>query len=244
MDYTHNIWIIDSGASQHVCHDLSLFHNTKSVKNHTVTLPNKLVLPVFMIGDVKIDYLFTLRGVLYVPHFDLNLISVSALTISQHLIVQFTCHNAYIQDMHQMKTIGKAKKVQNLYVVDKDGGRKGSELCLDSSISNPDYRINVVSFELWHKRLGHPSNKVLEPIKELLGVSISHTDCLNPCSVCPLAKQKQLPFQSLNNFSDKSFSLIHCDIWGPYKVSTHSGYRYFAIIVDDYSRYTWVYLLR
>lgn len=90
------MWILDSGASQHVCHNIDLFMNKRKVLNHTVTLPNKVTLHVHMIGDIKINYLFTLRNVVYVLEFDLNLILVSALTKSQHLIVQFTCHNAYI----------------------------------------------------------------------------------------------------------------------------------------------------
>lgn len=63
------------------------------------------------------------------------------------------------------------------------------------------------------------------------------------CDVCPLAKQRRLPFPSMNNIQDSSFSLIHCDIWGPYSIPSIQGYKYFATIVDDYSRYTWVYML-
>lgn len=37
--------------------------------------------------------------------------------------------------------------------------------------------------------------------------------------------------------------MIHCDIWGPYRVPSYSGARYFLTIVDDFSRGTWIYLL-
>ena len=33
------------------------------------------------------------------------------------------------------------------------------------------------------------------------------------------------------------------DIWGAYKCATLDGYKYFLIIVDDYSRATWVHLM-
>lgn len=74
------MWILDFSASQHVCHGITMFINKRKVSHHTVNLPNKVVLPVHMIGDIEIDYLFTLHNVLYVPDFELNLISVSALT--------------------------------------------------------------------------------------------------------------------------------------------------------------------
>jgi len=38
--------------------------------------------------------------------------------------------------------------------------------------------------------------------------------------------------------------LIHVDIWGPYSIPSIHGHKYFLIIVDDYSRYTWIFLLK
>lgn len=40
------------------------------------------------------------------------------------------------------------------------------------------------------------------------------------------------------------FDLLHCDIWGAYRVTSHSGFRYFLTLVDDCTRFTWVYLLK
>jgi len=38
--------------------------------------------------------------------------------------------------------------------------------------------------------------------------------------------------------------LIHVDIWGPYLILSIHGYKYFFIIVDDYSRYKWIFPLK
>lgn len=148
-------WIIDSGATQHVCHEISMFMNKRKVSHYTVTLPNKITLPVTIIGDIKIDHLFTLKDVLYVPSFDQNLISVSALTQNQKLMIQFTCNHALIQDMRNMKMIGKANIHQRLYVLDE-----GKEL-KNSRINNV-----IVSLDVWHNRLGHHSNKCLYLIRD------------------------------------------------------------------------------
>ena len=48
----------------------------------------------------------------------------------------------------------------------------------------------------------------------------------------------------MNNVADNTFDLVHCDIWGPIKTPTHARYSYFITLVDDKSRYTWVYLLK
>jgi hypothetical protein len=64
------------------------------------------------------------------------------------------------------------------------------------------------------------------------------------CDICPMAKQTRLPFNMSYISSHASFDLIHCDIWGPHRTHTHSGARYFLTIVDDYSRYTWIHLMK
>lgn len=50
------------------------------------------------------------------------------------------------------------------------------------------------------------------------------------------------PLLSSSNISSITthapFDLLHCDIWGPHKVPTHSGARFFLTIVDDFTRCT------
>lgn len=40
------------------------------------------------------------------------------------------------------------------------------------------------------------------------------------------------------------FDLIHTDLMGPTRTPSYSGYRYTLVLVDDFSRYTWVYFLK
>jgi len=64
------------------------------------------------------------------------------------------------------------------------------------------------------------------------------------CPICPLAKQSHTPFPSSSSCASELFSLIHVDIWGPYHMVNHDGSRYFLTIVDDYSRATWIFLMK
>jgi hypothetical protein len=63
------------------------------------------------------------------------------------------------------------------------------------------------------------------------------------CVSCQLAKQPALSFNNSDSFSRASFDLIHSDIWGPSLTATVGGSKYFIIFVDDFSRYTWIYLM-
>lgn len=38
--------------------------------------------------------------------------------------------------------------------------------------------------------------------------------------------------------------LIHIDVWGPYRVTTYDGFKYFLTIVDDFIMVVWIYLLK
>jgi len=42
----------------------------------------------------------------------------------------------------------------------------------------------------------------------------------------------------------KPFDLIHMDLWGPFSQSSVHGHKYFLTIVDDFSHYTWIVLLK
>ncbi|GKB04325.1 ribonuclease H-like domain-containing protein [Tanacetum coccineum] len=44
--------------------------------------------------------------------------------------------------------------------------------------------------------------------------------------------------------STKVGDVVHLDVWGPYRVTSRDGYKYFLTIVDDVSRAVWVYLLK
>ena len=48
---------------------------------------------------------------------------------------------------------------------------------------------------------------------------------------------------SNNNLSPRIFDLIHVDVWGPFHTITVDVFKYFLTIVDDKSRFTWIYLL-
>ena len=61
---------------------------------------------------------------------------------------------------------------------------------------------------------------------------------------CRLAKHLALPFPSSESISVASFDLVHSDIWGPAPVTSLGGFSYYVCFIDDFSRYTWLYLLR
>jgi len=62
--------------------------------------------------------------------------------------------------------------------------------------------------------------------------------------VCRKAKQHREPFPLSDHKTSSLGELIHLDVWGPYKVQSREGFRFFLTIVDDYSRVVWVCMLK
>lgn len=81
LNKAHSTWIIDSGASDHICCDKTLFSSlNKFSRSHLIGLPSDQSIKVSQYGNVPIHDKIMLSQVLYVPDFKHNLISVSKVT--------------------------------------------------------------------------------------------------------------------------------------------------------------------
>ncbi|GKC09970.1 hypothetical protein Tco_1001580 [Tanacetum coccineum] len=88
-------------------------------------------------------------------------------------------------------------------------------------------RCTNVPFKL--NRLGHPSDQVLMILKNVIG--IGNVFDSSPCEVCHEAKQTMEPFPLSEHKTYSLGEIIHLDVWGPYKVRSMEGYRYFLTVV-------------
>jgi transposase InsO family protein len=64
------------------------------------------------------------------------------------------------------------------------------------------------------------------------------------CRGCALGKNVKKPFSSSNNRSKEILDLIHSYVCGLMLVKYLGGSLYYVIFIDDYSRKTWLYLLK
>ena len=62
--------------------------------------------------------------------------------------------------------------------------------------------------------------------------------------ICELAKSHRTPFPLSLNKSPLPFMVIYYDVWGPFKVPNLSGSCRFVTIIDDFTRMTWLCLIK
>lgn len=97
----------------------------------------------------------------------------------------------------------------------------------------------LVSLDLWHQRLGHPSSNVLQQVISLCKLPVAMKSKLSFCPSCKIGKAHALPFPQSDSHSTKPLELIHSNLWGPTPIPSLSGHRYYLIFVDDNSRLCW-----
>ena len=104
------------------------------------------------------------------------------------------------------------------------------------------HSVSSHKWQLWHSRLGHPSNKVLTNLFSSLQCNSSVASM--HCKHCLDGKMHQLPFLVSNKTSTTPFALVHADLWGPAPITSSTGFRFYLVLVDDFTKFTWTYLLK
>jgi len=226
-------WLIDTGATDHMVSSLTFFTTITAVVSSYVNLPNGQIALVTHIDTVKLSNSLILTNVLCVPSFTFNLISASKLLKNIHCCLIFIHKFCFVQNLTSWETIGVAEERNGLFYLVRPA--------FVSSVFSA-FSTKHVSADIWHCRLGHLSSS-----RQRLLHAFVPTISLNPqlvCTICPLAKQKRLPFNISDSVTAFPFDLIHCDIWGPFSVKSLNGSSYFLTVVDDHSRFTWVFLMK
>ena len=114
-----NNWIIDSGASDHMCSSLSYFHTYKELHiDNQITIPDGTKLKVTHIGNIKLNNYIELIDVLYAPTFKFNLIFVHKLCQAQSYSVHFTSEFCTLQAPSRTQPIILGRMSQSLYFAD------------------------------------------------------------------------------------------------------------------------------
>ena len=236
-------WIIDSSATDHISSSPKLFlHEDKNISLSPVLLLGGEKANIVAKGSLLLNSIYYLRDVLCVPTFKVNLMLVSRLTRDMNSSMTFSPHWCVLQDLATRRMIGLGKQRDGLYYLAALITRKIGTTSYPSPNHQPTCNLTTSFTDLWHSRLGHISHSRLSFIaKNFLKFSIQSN---NACPICPLAKQHRLPFGTSEISSKKPFDLIHCDIWDRYKYSSLSGAHYFLTIVDDYTRFTWIFLMK
>lgn len=233
-------WFVDSGCSNHMTYNKSLFSSYATGHYSSVELGNSKTTIVAGKGTIDINIFVDgkqvkcrLNNVLHVPELGYQLLSVPTFDKSG-LNTSFHSRRCWIQRDNTLLATATLKS--NLYE-------------LDTNQTPQEQSLIARSTKLWHQRLGHiqPST-IIEMSKSgtVRGLDIQHSDKDEiTCSGCVLGKGHRQPIPKKSNTrATKLLELVHSDVNGPLEVPSLGGSRYFVTFIDDFSRWTSLYTMK
>jgi transposase InsO family protein len=186
---------------------------------------------------VAISNDLSISNVLLVAPLSFNLLSMGQLC-DLGLQCLFTPIEIVMSKMDDESIVFKGFRYNNLYLVDFSSEDANLRTCLFTKAS---------LVWLWHKRLAHVGMSTLKKVlkKDMVrGLKDVVFEKYKLCSACQAGKQvaNTHPTKSFMSTS-RPLELLHIDLFGPTTYASAGGNLYCLVIVDDFSRYTWVFFL-
>ncbi|GJY63524.1 retrovirus-related pol polyprotein from transposon TNT 1-94, partial [Tanacetum coccineum] len=187
----------------------------------------------YVIGDSVISRVYYVEGLGH------NLFSVRQFCNSD-LEVAFRKNSCFFRDTDGVELI-KGYRGSKLYTISVEDMMKSSLICLLSKASkNKSW--------LWHQCLNHLNFGTINDLirKDLVrGLPRLKFEKDYLCSACQVRKSKKHTHKpKTKNTNLEVLHTLHMDLCSPMRVQTINGKKYILVIVDDYSRFTWVKFLR
>ncbi|KAJ4715305.1 Retrovirus-related Pol polyprotein from transposon TNT 1-94 [Melia azedarach] len=170
----------------------------------------------------------------HVPLMTKNLISLSML---DNKGFSFQGESGVLHVCKGSNVVLKGVKYGTLYFL--QGSTLSSSVAVASSEIDKD---NIT--KLWHMRLGHMSARGMQILSKgdlLCGQKIKD---LEFCKHCIFRKLHRSKFPKAIHRTKGTLDYIHSDCWGPSRVESLGGHRYFVSMIDDFSRMTWVFIMK
>nr|GEW46618.1 hypothetical protein [Tanacetum cinerariifolium] len=167
-----------------------------------------------------------------------NLISVGRFCDS-NLEVAFRRNTCFVKNLEGVDLL-KGNRTTNLYTINLHEMASASPICLMARATSP-------KSWLWYQHLSHLNfDTINDLVKNDLVTDFPkfkyHKEHL--CPSCEQGKSKRAshPHKPVPNFK-QGLHLLHMNLCGLMRIASINRKRYVLVIVDDYSRYTWVHFL-
>ncbi|GJS00958.1 putative RNA-directed DNA polymerase [Tanacetum coccineum] len=231
-------WHSDTGANSHVTPDLEAMDNSEAYYgDDALHVGNGKGLPILHIGSSKVyspQKTFSLKNILHVPEISHNLLSVQKFCHDNDVFFEFHTSYFVVKDESTHTTLLTGPSKHGLYTI---------TLPQLKSINKVSFSAVRASPTIWHRRLGHPHQRLLHSMLSNFSLPVTNKSLSSFCNSCPLGKSSKLPLFESGFRSNNILDLVYCDVWGPAPLLSFEGHRYFMLCVDHHSRYMWIYHL-
>ncbi len=252
-----DVWWINSEAENHVCYDIDLFNEQsywKIIDNSIVTANNETVL-IIEKDSIIINVLLNnqsikiqLINVYHCSELHYNLMSVDQVKVKEYTCSIKNDKFRFMNSKSVITLIDLRNDVKAYFVNTSINLSNSRSVILTSRTESIK-----MSWYQWHKWLAHLN---ITDVKRLVNMSIdidvNSTDSLKNeefsesiCEICVIDKQNRTSSQKSHIRIIKVNELVHLNLVDDDKIfKINEEFRYVATMIDDYSQYTIIYLLK
>lgn len=254
-------FIIDSGASEHMANDSSLFSELWNLTDPVVigVAKNGASITATKCGTIlgtiivnNVERPCTLTKVLFIENLKYNLLSVSRL---ENAGCQVIFDDGLVHISKNNLEVAVGRRNGKLYVIELNYVRYETVNVSTSSNKNIATKspnelkstpVKTKSCYLWHRRLAHLNYTDVKRLSTLVdGMGVMNNDARAVCEPCVFGKQSRKPFNGSGGArSSRVLELVHSDVCGPVTPVTWDEQRFLVTFIDDYTHFTVVYLLK
>ncbi|CAN1324103.1 Retrovirus-related Pol polyprotein from transposon RE2 [Linum perenne] len=178
------------------------------------------------------------NNVLLVESHKHNLLSISQLCGNQNKVI-FEPNCCKIIRISDKKLLFSGQRQDNIYTINLNDSISFVEKCFTA--------VDPSSQNIWHRKLGHISSARMIKLSSsnlVRGLPLFSSSKEFFRTSCVRGKQTKTSFKSSSFLStSKPLQLLHIDLFGLTNVSSLEGKNFALVLVDDYTRFTWVLFL-
>ncbi|GKA00158.1 retrovirus-related pol polyprotein from transposon TNT 1-94, partial [Tanacetum coccineum] len=231
------LWYFDSICLKHMTGDRSQLTNFVHKFLGTVKFGNGQIAKIIGYGDYQIGNI-TISRIYYVEGVGHNLFFVGQFCDS-NLEVAFRKHTCFVHNLEGVDLLLGSRET-NLYTLSIGDMMTSSPICrLCKAPKTKSW--------LWHRRLSHLNFGAINHLAKnglVRGLPKLKFEKEHMCLACAMGKtKKQSHKHKSKDTNQEKLYLLHIDLYGPMHVACINGKKYILVIMDDYSRFTWVKFL-
>ena len=206
----HEQYYMDTGATSQMTRSQGTLLNYSPLKRHlnnAIIVGNGHMISIHGHGQISLpssNKSLTLKNILHASQLIKNLISVRKFTLDNMGSDECDLFGFSMKDLTTRNIVLRFNSTGDLYPFQLTDGAT-----IPSLISSA---FSALSSSIWHSRLGHPENAILNSLYSSNSIKCKNSPSF-VCHSCPLGKHIKLPFVHSSFVSTKPFEIIHSDLW-------------------------------
>ncbi|GJQ97541.1 putative ribonuclease H-like domain-containing protein [Tanacetum coccineum] len=237
--------VIDSGCSRHMTGNMSYLTDYEEIDGGYVAFGgNPKGGKITGKGTIKTGNL-DFENVYFVRELKFNLFSISQMCDKKNSVLfndtECIVLSPNFKLIDESQVLLRVPRKNNMYSVDlKNIVPKRGLTCLFVKATSDESK-------LWHRRLGHLNFKTMNKLVKgnlVRGLPSKLFENDQTCVACQKGKQHRASCKSkTENSISLPLHLLHMDLFGLTFVKSLMKKMYCLVVIDDYSRFTWVFFL-